>query len=96
MGRPYQMRCPQCTLIHHHYKADPWSHKLFNPACLHCGARYIQWIQRMSGRPAEARKRECRRVLERWLAHFHDEAELRALAKQSKWAVEPAPGKAAR
>ena len=26
----------------------------------------------------------------RWKAHFHDEDELRALAKQSKWAVEPA------
>ena len=32
----------------------------------------------------------------RWKAHFHDEDELRALAKQSKWAVEPAPGKGAR
>lgn len=31
--------------------------------------------------PADARKRECRRVLERWKAHYHDEAELRALAK---------------
>ena len=40
--------------------------------------------------PAEARKRECRRVLERWKAHYHDEAELRALAKSPTWAVEPA------
>ena len=94
------MTCDECQILREHYPRDPEVRlaraRLFSPACLHCGARYIQWIQRKSGRPAEARKRECRRVLERWKAHFHDEAELRALAKSPTWAVEPAPGKGAR
>ena len=86
--------CDECQILREHYPRDPEVRlaraRLFSPACLHCGARYIQWIQRHSGRPVEARQRECRRVLERWKAHYHDEAELRALAKQSKWAVAPA------
>ena len=92
--------CDECQILREHYPRDPEVRlgrvRLFFPNCIYCGARYIQWIQRKSGRPVEARQRECRRVLERWLAHYHDEAELRALAKQSKWAVEPAPGKGAR
>lgn len=92
--------CGECKIIREHYPRDPEVRldcvRLFFPNCIYCGARYIQWIQRKSGRPADARKRECRRVLERWKAHFHDEDELRALAKQSKWAVAPAPGRGAR
>ena len=87
--------CGECAILREHYPRDPEVRlvrvRLFFPSCIYCGARYIQWIQRKSGRPAEARKRECRRVLERWKAHYHDEAELRALAKSPTWAVEPAP-----
>ena len=87
------MTCDECQILREHYPRDPEVRlgrvRLFSPACLHCGARYIQWIQRMSGRSADARKRECRRVLERWLAHYHNEDELRALAKSPTWAVEP-------
>ena len=92
--------CDECQILREHYPRDPEVRlarvRLFSPGCIYCGARYIQWIQRMSGRPAEARKRECRRVLERWKAHGHDEAELRALAQSPTWAVAPAPGKGAR
>ena len=92
--------CDECQILREHYPRDPEVRlervRLFSPGCIYCGARYIQWIQRKSGRPADARKRECRRVLERWKAHYHDEAELRALAKSPTWAVEPAPRKVAR
>ena len=85
------MTCDECQILREHYPRDPEVRlaraRLFSPACLHCGARYIQWIQRHSGRPVEARQRECRRVLERWLAHGHAEAALRALAKGGQWAV---------
>lgn len=52
----------------------------FNPACLHCGARYIQWLgrQRLPSAVVTARRRE---VLAAWLAHGHDEAEIRELIK---------------
>lgn len=83
--------CDECTILRDHYPRDPEVRlgrvRLFFPSCIYCGARYIQWIQRKSGRSADARKRECQRVLERWKAHFLDEDELRALAKGGQWAV---------
>ena len=83
--------CDECAILREHYPRDPEVRlervRLFFPNCIYCGARYIQWIQRKSGLSANARKRECRRVLDRWLAHGHDEAALRALAKGGQWAV---------
>ena len=48
--------CDECTILREHYPRDPEVRlgrvRLFSPGCIYCGARYIQWIQRMSGRAA--------------------------------------------
>ena len=91
------MTCDECQILREHYPRDPEVRlgrvRLFSPACLHCGARYIQWIQRMSGRPAEARRQACRAVVKRWVAHGHDEQALRDMAKATAFAVAPAKPK---
>lgn len=85
--------CDECAVLREHYRTDPWVRPMFNPACLHCGARYIQRLQRKSGLPDTAKRDRCRAVLEDWKAHGHAEGELRALAKQERWAVAPAAGR---
>lgn len=80
------MTCTQYQAISKH-QADPAKRSMFNPACLWCGARHIQYIQRVLVIGREAKVRECRGVLERWTALGHSETELRNLAKQGAWAV---------
>ena len=85
--------CDECAILRDHYPRDPEVRlgrvRLFFPSCIYCGARYIQWIQRRRELTRDAKRAQCRRVLERWLRHGHSEAELRALAKSPTWAVEP-------
>ncbi len=58
------------------------------PACVYCGARLVQRIQRL---PISANEKatRCRAVLADWLAHRHDEIQLRHLAKLPNLAYEP-------
>lgn len=81
------MSCPQCTQIHNHWKSDPWNHKLFNPACLHCGARLIQTHQRRYGVTRDEKVAACRKALSMWMQYGHSEAELRKLAMAADWAI---------
>lgn len=53
---------------------------MFNPACLHCGARLIQRLGKMQ-RPKDEITARRRKVLADWMAMGHSEADLRALAK---------------
>ena len=53
---------------------------MFNPACLHCGARLIQYLGTLPIAPAECAQRR-RAVLADWMAHGHAESDLRSLAK---------------
>lgn len=50
--------CDECAILREHYPRDPEVRlervRLFSPGCIYCGARYIQWIQRKSGRPKPA------------------------------------------
>lgn len=55
-------------------------YRLFNPACLHCGARLIQHLGTLPIPTADCVRRR-RAVLADWMAHGHTEADLRALAK---------------
>lgn len=82
------MTCTQCKAISVH-QCDPAKKSMFNPACLWCGARQIQYIQRMLVIGRDAKAKECRGVLERWMELGHSETELRNLAKQGAWAVAP-------
>lgn len=81
--------CDDCAAIRGYFMAEPWLRPRFNPACLHCGARAIQLLQRKLNLTPEAKRDRCRQSLETWLRYGHDETELRALAKKEQWAVAP-------
>lgn len=55
-------------------------HRMFNPACVHCGARLIQRLGKLA-RPREEIAARRRQVLADWMAQGHPEADLRRLAK---------------
>ena len=87
--------CDECQILREHYPRDPEVRlsrvRLFLPNCIYCGARYIQWIQRMAHQKREDKPAACRSVLDRWTGRGHDGARIRALAKEKQWAVAPAP-----
>lgn len=80
--------CPCC----HTAKSFP-GYRMFNPACLHCGARIIQSLGALAIGPSERRTRR-QAVLAEWVAHGHSETQIRELAKGPS-ALAPSPGKAA-
>ena len=55
-------------------------HRMFNPACLHCGARLIQRLGKLP-RPKDEITARRRQVLADWLAYGHAETEIRNLVK---------------
>ena len=83
------MTCTQCQAIAVHH-CDPAKKDTFNPACLWCGSRAIQFIQRSLALSRDAKAQRCREVLTDWGALGHSETELRRLAKLAAWAVAPA------
>jgi hypothetical protein len=56
------------------------AHRMFNPVCLHCGARLIQRLGKLP-RPKDEITARRRQVLADWMAQGHPEADLRRLAK---------------
>lgn len=84
--------CDCCRVIRAHYPRDPWEYRKHNPACLHCGARVIQWLQRKSQRGQSEVRERCREMLALWMRHGHPEVDLRAMAKEKTWAVRPGKG----
>jgi len=76
------LMCDQCTIA----RVQP-DYRLYNPACLWCGARIIQcataWHQ-----PAQTVAERRRHSLALWVAHGHSEEKIRALVKGSL-AIEP-------
>ena len=83
------MKCPQCTLIRSYWPNEPWHRTQYNPACIHCGARLIQWLQRKCTSSRADRAERCRSALSMWMAYGHSEDEIRKLAKAKQWAVAP-------
>ena len=81
------MTCQPCATIHKHYPRDPHLYRMHCPTCIHCGARLIQKLQRLYQLTTEQRRDRCRQALADWMAQGHDEQQLRALAKQTAWAV---------
>lgn len=68
------MSCPDCSAS----RICTGRHRLFDPCCLHCGARLIQQIPKFCGTNAEASQRR-KAALADWVAMGHDETELRTL-----------------
>jgi hypothetical protein len=83
------MACTDCQAARE--TAGLWA--LFNPTCLHCGARLIQQIGKLPIAASEATRRR-KAVLATWMEHGHPEAELRALAKSKALALALAPNAA--
>ena len=61
----------------------------FDPACLWCGARLIQQIKGLTGRPSAERSARCKVVLTDWAAHGHAESALRELVSSGSMPLEP-------
>ena len=76
------MNCTDCTATR---EAPAWP--MHNPTCLYCGATLIQRIGKYSI-PISAATERRRAVLDDWVAHGHDEAQIRRLAK-GPLAIEP-------
>lgn len=57
------------------------AHRMYNPACLHCGARLIQRLGKLDRPGAEITARR-QAVLADWISYGHLEADLRRLAKE--------------
>lgn len=81
------LSCDLCKAIAV-YGCPPEKRPVFNPACLHCGARGIQFIQRVLQIPRDVKAQRCRKALEHWMSNGHSEAEIRSLAKRQEWAVQ--------
>ena len=64
-------------------------HNFFNPACIYCGARIIQRLGTLQI-PQSQRTSRRRTELAIWLAHGHNEAQIRALVC-GPLALEPLP-----
>ena len=64
-------------------------YRMFNPACLHCGARIIQSIGTLQIAASEASKRRTVQ-LNAWVAFGHSEADIRRLVK-GPTAIAPQP-----
>jgi predicted nucleic acid-binding Zn-ribbon protein len=82
--------CDVCTTLRKHYPSDPQKHRMHCLGCIHCGARLIQRVQRLSRQPEPAKRERCQEALQEWMAMGHEETEIRQLAKQTAWAVQPA------
>ena len=81
------MTCQPCATIRKHYPRDPQLYRMHCLTCIQCGARLIQKLQRLYQLTTEQRRDRCRAALADWMAQGHSEQELRALAKQTAWAV---------
>ena len=64
-------------------------YRSFDPACLWCGARYLQHVQRIAHITVPAKVEWLRGVLARWTAWGHEEQALRSLMKEPAAALEP-------
>ncbi len=65
------------------------AYPMFNPACLHCGARIIQAIGTLQIAASEASKRRTAQLKD-WVAFGHLESEIRRLVK-GPLAIAPPP-----
>jgi len=67
-------------------------YRLYDPACLHCGARIIQQMPLVSLGKTECSQRRTA-ALAAWVAHGHSELQIRAMVKVPL-AIKPRPGPA--
>jgi hypothetical protein len=78
--------CPCCYAARHYPGTD--DARQHCPSCLYCGARMIRTVLKLPTPPADKTAR-ARENLAVWVAHGHDEAELRELVKSAALPVAP-------
>lgn len=65
-------------------------YRMFDPACLYCGARYIQFLgMGVFELPSTTVKALREKVLNDWEAHGHERVEIREIALVKELAVMP-------
>lgn len=69
------MDCPECQIAE-----DFHGYRLFNPLCLHCGARLVQLLGTLAITKAECSRRRVA-VMDDWQGFGHSREEIRTLAK---------------
>lgn len=67
------MTCPECKIAR-----SFGMYRMYNPACIWCGARLIQNLARLPIAVSQCSDRRTK-VLQDWLTFGHDEKEIRAL-----------------
>jgi hypothetical protein len=67
--------CEDCLIAERYGRS-----RLYNPACLACGGRYLRAIKAREDLPQTVRTQWLRKALADWCAHGHGEQELRELA----------------
>jgi hypothetical protein len=77
------MSCQDCSAARE--TSGLW--RLFDPKCLHCGARLIQQIGQLPIPPSDITRRR-RAVLADWIAQGHAEKDIRELVR-GPLALEP-------
>lgn len=66
--------------------------RLYDPACLWCGARLIQSIQNLKGRVSPVRiEQRVKHVLLGWTHYGHNSQELLAMANEPNLPLQPWP-----
>ena len=83
------MICDCCKTFAAYFLDRIWDYLKFMPNCIYCNARYIQYMQRLSGNTKPVIGEACRRILDRAKGYGNDEAQLRALARAQGWAAQP-------
>lgn len=69
------MTCEDCLIAERYGRS-----RLYNPACLNCGGRYLRAIKRRTDLPQTVRTQWLRKALADWMQQGHGEQELRELA----------------
>ncbi len=96
---PVSISCKIAPLVARHPCADCAiargyaDHRVFNPACIHCGARYVQSLHKLALRPAQIKDR-VDHVLTVWGELGHPAKEILKLSK-GDLPTEPLPQAAA-
>jgi hypothetical protein len=78
------MACEECARA----RANPDHHRVYDPACLWCGARYVKQLrQYYPGKTDLAEKRKA--AMDVWERNGHDRVQLRELATAAALPLEP-------
>ena len=80
------IQCPDCQRAREY---PDLTTKLFNPACLWCGARYIQQLPGLVGGSKEREEKGRAHILRVWGAQGHDTAMMLEMSMRGEVPYQP-------